>query len=66
MLAEEGLRGGFARHQRHAAATTRAAVRAWGPEVPCADEREHPGSFAAVSLPGGVEAALEVLREDVA
>jgi alanine-glyoxylate transaminase/serine-glyoxylate transaminase/serine-pyruvate transaminase len=55
MLAEEGLRGVFARHQRHAAAT-RAAVRAWGLEVLCADEREHSGSLTAVLLPEGHDA----------
>jgi len=52
MLAEEGLPAVFARHQRHAAAT-RAAVRAWGLEVLCADEREHSGSLTAVLLPAG-------------
>jgi alanine-glyoxylate transaminase/serine-glyoxylate transaminase/serine-pyruvate transaminase len=55
MLAEEGLREVFARHQRHAAAT-RAAVRAWGLEVLCADEREHSGSLTAVLLPDGHDA----------
>ncbi|HWM09825.1 MAG TPA: aminotransferase class V-fold PLP-dependent enzyme, partial [Solirubrobacteraceae bacterium] len=47
MLREEGLENVFARHQRHAEAT-RAAVRAWGLEVLCADEREHSGSLTAV------------------
>jgi alanine-glyoxylate transaminase / serine-glyoxylate transaminase / serine-pyruvate transaminase len=55
MLAEEGLPSVFARHQRHAAAT-RAAVRAWGLEVLCADEREHSGSLTAVLLPAGHDA----------
>ncbi|MEN3266315.1 aminotransferase class V-fold PLP-dependent enzyme [Pseudonocardia sp.] len=55
MLAEEGLPAVFARHQRHAAAT-RAAVRAWGLEVWCADEREHSGSLTAVLLPTGHDA----------
>ncbi|GAA5126491.1 pyridoxal-phosphate-dependent aminotransferase family protein [Pseudonocardia adelaidensis] len=55
MLAEEGLPRVFARHQRHAAAT-RAAVRAWGLEVLCADEREHSGSLTAVLLPDGYDA----------
>ena len=50
MLADEGLPNVFARHQRHAAAT-REAVRAWGLEVLCADEREHSGSLTAVLLP---------------
>jgi alanine-glyoxylate transaminase/serine-glyoxylate transaminase/serine-pyruvate transaminase len=55
MLAEEGLPNVFARHQRHAAAT-RAAVRTWGLEVLCADEREHSGSLTAVVLPDGHDA----------
>jgi alanine-glyoxylate transaminase/serine-glyoxylate transaminase/serine-pyruvate transaminase len=55
MLEEEGLPAVFARHQRHAAAT-RAAVRAWGLEVLCADEREHSGSLTAVLLPAGYDA----------
>jgi alanine-glyoxylate transaminase / serine-glyoxylate transaminase / serine-pyruvate transaminase len=50
MLAEEGMDNVFARHQRHAAAT-REAVRAWGLEVLCADEREHSGSLTAVLVP---------------
>ena len=52
MLREEGLENVFARHQRHAAAT-RAAVRGWGLEVLCADEREHSGSLTAVIMPDG-------------
>jgi len=55
MLDEEGLAAVFARHQRHATAT-RAAVRAWGLEVLCADEREHSGSLTAVLLPDGQDA----------
>ncbi|MFI6642708.1 pyridoxal-phosphate-dependent aminotransferase family protein [Streptomyces sp. NPDC050504] len=55
MLAEEGLPQVFARHARHAAAT-RAAVRGWGLEVLCADEREHSGSLTAVLLPEGHDA----------
>jgi alanine-glyoxylate transaminase / serine-glyoxylate transaminase / serine-pyruvate transaminase len=55
MLAEEGLREVFARHQRHAAAT-RAAVRTWGLEVWCADEREHSASLTAVLVPEGHDA----------
>ena len=47
MLREEGLENVFARHQRHAAAT-RAAVRAWGLEVLCLDEREHSAALTAV------------------
>ncbi|MCX4681184.1 aminotransferase class V-fold PLP-dependent enzyme [Streptomyces sp. NBC_01433] len=55
MLADEGLDAVFARHARHAAAT-RAAVRGWGLEVLCADEREHSGSLTAVLLPSGQDA----------
>jgi alanine-glyoxylate transaminase/serine-glyoxylate transaminase/serine-pyruvate transaminase len=50
MLHAEGLSQVFARHARHAAAT-RAAVRAWGLEVLCLDEREHSGTVTAVLLP---------------
>ncbi|MFE4643404.1 serine--glyoxylate aminotransferase, partial [Streptomyces sp. NPDC056730] len=55
MLADEGLDAVFARHARHAEAT-RAAVRGWGLEVLCADEREHSGSPTAVLLPAGQDA----------
>lgn len=55
MLAEEGLPAVFARHRRHAAAT-RAAVRTWGLEVLCADEREHSAALTAVLLPTGHDA----------
>jgi alanine-glyoxylate transaminase/serine-glyoxylate transaminase/serine-pyruvate transaminase len=55
MLEEEGLENVFARHQRHAAAT-RAAVREWGLEVLCLDEREHSGSLTAVLMPEGHDA----------
>jgi alanine-glyoxylate transaminase/serine-glyoxylate transaminase/serine-pyruvate transaminase len=48
MLGDEGLPDVFARH--------RAAVRAWGLEVLCADEREHSGSLTAVLLPEGHDA----------
>ena len=55
MLYDEGLESVFARHQRHAAAT-RAAVREWGLEVLCLDEREHSGSLTAVLMPEGHDA----------
>jgi alanine-glyoxylate transaminase/serine-glyoxylate transaminase/serine-pyruvate transaminase len=55
MLEAEGLPAVFARHARHAEAT-RAAVRAWGLEVLCADEREHSGSLTAVLMPEGHDA----------
>ncbi|MDA3642680.1 aminotransferase class V-fold PLP-dependent enzyme [Saccharopolyspora indica] len=49
LLESEGLPAVFARHDRHAAAT-RAAVRGWGLEVLCADEREHSSALTAVLL----------------
>ncbi|MFI6165408.1 pyridoxal-phosphate-dependent aminotransferase family protein [Nocardia sp. NPDC051052] len=49
MLEEEGLRNVFARHNRHAAAT-RAAVRGWGLEVLCVNEREYSSALTAVLL----------------
>jgi alanine-glyoxylate transaminase / serine-glyoxylate transaminase / serine-pyruvate transaminase len=55
LLDEEGLPNVFARHTRHAEAT-RAAVRGWGLEVLCLDEREHSGSLTAVLVPEGVDA----------
>jgi alanine-glyoxylate transaminase/serine-glyoxylate transaminase/serine-pyruvate transaminase len=55
MLDEEGLVNVYARHQRHAEAT-RLAVRGWGLEVLCADEREHSGSLTAVIVPDGYDA----------
>ncbi|WP_405803271.1 pyridoxal-phosphate-dependent aminotransferase family protein [Streptomyces sp. NBC_01187] len=55
MLNAEGLPAVFARHARHARAT-RAAVRGWGLEVLCADEREHSGSLTAVLMPQGHDA----------
>jgi alanine-glyoxylate transaminase / serine-glyoxylate transaminase / serine-pyruvate transaminase len=60
LLREEGLPNVFARHARHAAAT-RAAVRGWGLEVLCRDEREHSGSLTAVLMPDGHDA--DKLRE---
>jgi len=55
ILDEEGLPEVFARHQRHAEAT-RAAVRGWGLEILCADEREHSGVLTAILLPEGHDA----------
>src|SRR4051812_8632211 len=55
MLPGGGRRGVSPRHERHGAAT-RAAVRAWGLEVLCLDEREHSGSLTAVLLPAGHDA----------
>ncbi|MBR7672444.1 pyridoxal-phosphate-dependent aminotransferase family protein [Streptomyces daliensis] len=50
LLTAEGLPAVFARHQKLAAAT-RAAVRGWGLEVVCADEREHSATLTGVLLP---------------
>jgi alanine-glyoxylate transaminase/serine-glyoxylate transaminase/serine-pyruvate transaminase len=55
MLYAEGLENVFARHQRHAAAT-RAAVREWGLELLCLDEREYSGSLTAILVPEGSDA----------
>jgi alanine-glyoxylate transaminase/serine-glyoxylate transaminase/serine-pyruvate transaminase len=49
LLEAEGLSNVFARHNRHAEAT-RAAVRGWGLEVLCVDEREYSSSLTAVLL----------------
>jgi alanine-glyoxylate transaminase/serine-glyoxylate transaminase/serine-pyruvate transaminase len=62
LLEEEGLPAAFARHNRHAEAT-RAAVRGWGLEVLCADEREYSGSLTAVLL--GEEHDADKVREIV-
>jgi alanine-glyoxylate transaminase/serine-glyoxylate transaminase/serine-pyruvate transaminase len=40
------------RHARHGEAT-RAAVRAWGLEIVCADPREYSNSMTAVFMPDG-------------
>ncbi|GAB3494622.1 pyridoxal-phosphate-dependent aminotransferase family protein [Nocardiopsis coralliicola] len=49
ILNAEGLPAVFERHQRYGRAV-RAAVRAWGLEVLCADEREYSGVLTAVLL----------------
>jgi len=55
MLEEEGLENVFRRHARHAEATRR-AVRAWGLEVNCADEREHSSSLTGIRMPANHDA----------
>ena len=55
MLMERGLDAVFARHDRHAEATRRAA-RAWGLELLCADPREYSSSLTAVLMPDGHDA----------
>jgi len=52
MLHEEGLENVFARHARHGIAT-RAAVRAWGLEVLCAQQGQESGVLTAVMMPEG-------------
>ncbi len=52
MLREEGLENVFARHRRHAEAT-RLAVRTWGLDVLCLDEREYSPALTAVVVPEG-------------
>jgi alanine-glyoxylate transaminase/serine-glyoxylate transaminase/serine-pyruvate transaminase len=60
LLNAEGLDNVFARHARHAEAT-RAAVRAWGLEILCADPAEYSNSLTAVLMPAGHDA--DRLRE---
>ena len=55
MLMEEGLDAVFARHARHGEATRR-AVRTWGLEIQCQDEREYSPVLTAVRLPDGHDA----------
>ena len=52
MIHEEGLDNVFARHARHGRAT-RAAVRAWGLDVLCAQQGQESGVLTAVLLPEG-------------
>jgi alanine-glyoxylate transaminase / serine-glyoxylate transaminase / serine-pyruvate transaminase len=55
MLQEQGLEQVFARHMRHAEATRR-AVRAWGLELLCLDQREYSSSLTAVLVPETLDA----------
>jgi alanine-glyoxylate transaminase/serine-glyoxylate transaminase/serine-pyruvate transaminase len=55
MLEEEGLDNVFARHDRHAGATRRAAA-AWGLEVLCAVPEECSSSLTALLMPAGHDA----------
>jgi len=54
-LLEEGLPNVFARHARHGDAA-RAAVRAWGLEILCADPAQYSNSLTAVLMPAGHDA----------
>ncbi|MEI6738637.1 MAG: serine--glyoxylate aminotransferase, partial [Pseudomonadota bacterium] len=62
MLHEEGLSNVFARHQRHAEATRRAAS-AWGLEILCANPAEYSPVLTAVMMPAGHDA--DQLRETI-
>jgi alanine-glyoxylate transaminase / serine-glyoxylate transaminase / serine-pyruvate transaminase len=62
MLREEGLENVFARHDRHAEATRRAA-RAWGLEILCAVPEEYSSSLTALLTPAGHDA--DKLRETI-
>jgi len=55
MLHEEGLENVFARHDRHAEATRRAA-RAWGLEILCKEPRHYSSSLTAIMMPVGHDA----------
>ncbi len=55
MLREEGLENVFARHDRHAEATRRAA-RAWGLEILCAVPEEYSSTLTALMTPAGHDA----------
>jgi alanine-glyoxylate transaminase / serine-glyoxylate transaminase / serine-pyruvate transaminase len=55
MLHEEGLENVFARHHRHGEAT-RAAVRAWGLEIQCADPKAYSDTITGVRMPEGKDA----------
>ena len=60
ILLAQGLEHVFARHQRHAEATRRAA-RAWGLELLCANPAEYSSSITAIMMPEGHDAE-RVLR----
>jgi alanine-glyoxylate transaminase/serine-glyoxylate transaminase/serine-pyruvate transaminase len=55
MLEDEGYDNVFARHDRHAEATRRAAA-AWGLEVLCAVPEEYSSSLTALMMPAGHDA----------
>jgi alanine-glyoxylate transaminase / serine-glyoxylate transaminase / serine-pyruvate transaminase len=52
MIHEEGMDAVFARHQRHAEATRRAAA-GWGLETVCRDDRYHSPVLTGVMMPEG-------------
>ncbi len=55
MLNEEGLDNVFARHDRHAEATRRAA-RVWGLEILCLEPKEYSSALTALLMPEGHDA----------
>ncbi len=55
MLQEEGLANVFARHDRHAEATRRAA-HAWGLDILCAVPEEYSSTLTAIMVPAGHDA----------
>jgi alanine-glyoxylate transaminase/serine-glyoxylate transaminase/serine-pyruvate transaminase len=55
MMNEEGLDQVFARHDRHAEATRRAA-RAWGLEILCLEPKEYSSALTALLMPSGHDA----------
>ena len=61
ILLEDGLDNVLARH-RHLADGVRAAVRAWGLELWCKDERAYSQSLTAVVAPAGVD-STQLCRE---
>ena len=62
MLMEEGLANVFARHDRHAEATRRAA-RAWGLEIVCRNPAEYSSALTALMMPDGHDA--DAFRREV-
>ncbi len=62
VLQEEGLENVFARHKRHAAAT-RAAVKAWGLEVLCAEPKDYSPVVTSVVAPEAQNA--DALRKHI-
>jgi alanine-glyoxylate transaminase / serine-glyoxylate transaminase / serine-pyruvate transaminase len=55
MLHEEGLENVFARHDRHAEATRRAA-RGWGLEIWCREPKDYSSSLTTILMPEGQDA----------
>ena len=55
MLLEQGLQAVFARHQRWAEGV-RAAVKAWGLQIQCADQAVYSPVLTGVMMPAGVDA----------